>query len=317
MSSELSTLGFALSITAPIFVVQFLGALLKRLGLIDKTFVSSASRLVYQIGLPVMMFTSSAKADFSGASHPASLVAFCLATLVVFALSLVSARWFVSAKADTGVLVQAAFRGNLVILGLAFCANAYGDSGLAIASLPVAATVIIYNLLSVYVLNLSLGRSEDFYRRTLRDIARNPLILAIIAGLLVNLLGIKIPQILLSSGNYLSQMVLPLALLCIGASLDMSRLFKLDKAGVAALLWKLLVLPLIACGLGIYWELRGETLAILFLLSASPTATVSFVMVQALNGNAKLAAEIVAQTTLWSLVSVTAGLYLLQNLGLI
>lgn len=317
MSNALTTFSFALSITAPIFVVLLLGNLLKKYQIIDQAFVSGGSRLVYNLGLPVMLFISSAKVNFSSTAHPASLLAFCLMTLLVFGLSLLTARWFVRDKADTGVLVQGAFRGNLVILGLAFCANAYGEQGLALASLPVAITVVLYNLLSVYVLNLSLGQNQSSIKQTVKDIARNPLILAIAAGLVFNFSGLIIPQVLLSSGNYLSQMVLPLALLCIGASLDISRLFKLDTACLAALGWKLVVSPLLACALGIFWGLRGDALAILFLLAASPTATVSFVMVQALKGNATLAAEIVAQTTLWSLFTVTGGLWLLQTLGFI
>jgi predicted permease len=53
---------------------------------------------------------------------------------------------------------------------------------------------------------------------------------------------------------------------------------------------------------------------VLFLLAASPTATISFVMVQAMKGNGELAANIVAQTTLWSLITVTLGLWILQIL---
>lgn len=317
MPNALTTFSFALSITAPIFVVLLLGNLLKKYQIIDQAFVSGGSRLVYNLGLPVMLFISSAKVNFSSTAHPASLLAFCLMTLLVFGLSLLTARWFVRDKADTGVLVQGAFRGNLVILGLAFCANAYGEQGLALASLPVAITVVLYNLLSVYVLNLSLGQNQSSIKQTVKDIARNPLILAIAAGLIFNFSGLIIPQVLLSSGNYLSQMVLPLALLCIGASLDISRLFKLDTACLAALGWKLVASPLLACALGIFWGLRGDALAILFLLAASPTATVSFVMAQAFKGNATLAAEIVAQTTLWSLFTVTGGLWLLQTLGFI
>ncbi len=112
-------------------------------------------------------------------------------------------------------------------------------------------------------------------------------------------------------------MVLPLALICIGGALDLSQLKRVDAATLSATLWKLVISPLLACGIAIGLGVRGENLAILFVLAASPSATVSFVMVQAMKGNAVLAANIVVQTTLWSLLSVTLGLWLLEILNFI
>lgn len=317
LTNALATFSFAFGITAPIFVVLFLGMLLKKRGMIDDGFIKSASGLVYTIGLPVMLFTTSASADFSHMADVGVLIAFGVMTLLVFAGSLLTAHWFTQEPRDHGVIIQGAFRGNLVILGLAFCANAYGERGLATAALPVAMTVVLYNVLSIYVLNRSLQHSSNSIRATLNGIVKNPLMLAIAAGLLFNASGLNMPGILLDSGKYLSQMVLPLALICIGGALDLSQLKRMDAATLSASLWKLILSPLLACGIAIGLGVRGESLAILFVLAASPSATVSFVMVQAMKGNTLLAANIVVQTTLWSLLSVTLGLWLLEILGLI
>nr|WP_324257822.1 AEC family transporter [Cellvibrio fontiphilus] len=317
LTNALTTFTFAFSITAPIFVVLFLGTLLKKRGMIDESFIKTASSLVFNIGLPVMLFTTSASADFSHIADINVLVAFTLMTLLVFAGSLLTTHWFTREPRDHGVIIQGAFRGNLVILGLAFCANAYGERGLATATLPVAMTVVLYNVLSIYVLNRSLQRSGNSFTATLNGIIKNPLMLAIAAGLLFNASGLTMPVILLDSGKYLSQMVLPLALICIGGALDLSQLKRIDAATLSATVWKLILSPLLACGIAIGLGVRGENLAILFVLAACPSATVSFVMVQAMKGNALLAANIVVQTTLWSLLSVTIGLWLLEIFNLI
>ncbi len=317
LTNALTTFTFAFSITAPIFVVLLLGTLLKKRGMIDESFIKTASSLVFNIGLPVMLFTTSASADFSHIADINVLVAFTLMTLLVFAGSLLTTHWFTREPRDHGVIIQGAFRGNLVILGLAFCANAYGERGLATATLPVAMTVVLYNVLSIYVLNRSLQRSGNSFTATLNGIIKNPLMLAIAAGLLFNASGLTMPVILLDSGKYLSQMVLPLALICIGGALDLSQLKRIDAATLSATVWKLILSPLLACGIAIGLGVRGENLAILFVLAACPSATVSFVMVQAMKGNALLAANIVVQTTLWSLLSVTIGLWLLEIFNLI
>ena len=314
LTNTLHTFLFAFQITAPVFVMLFLGLWLKTRNMINDGFIKTSSQLVYSLGLPVMLFITCATTDTSHTTDWNLLIAFALMTGLVFFGSLLTAHWHCADKRDEGVLIQGAFRGNLVILGLAFCANAYGEKGLALASLPVAMTVVVYNVLSVYVLNRSLHHSGASLKPTLIGIAKNPLISAIAAGFFINGLTLELPQVVLDSGKYLSQMVLPLALICIGGSLGTTKLTQIDSATLSACTWKLILSPLIACAIAIGLGLRGDALAILFLLAASPSATISFVMVQAMNGNAPLAARIVAHTTLWSLFSVTLGLWLLQLL---
>ena len=315
--SPLATFSFAFSVTAPIFVMLLLGIVLKRTRMINEEFIKVASQLVYNIGLPVMLFITCATAHFGEMADQKLLIAFGVMTAIVFIGSLLTAHWHCENSNDYGVFIQGAFRGNLVILGLAFCANAYGERGLAIAALPVAMTVFVYNVLSVYVLNRSLHPANSSLKPTLIGIAKNPLILSIFLGLIVNAINISMPKVLLDSGKYLSQMVLPLALICIGGALDLSKFKSFDSATLGASVWKLVLSPVIACVIAIALNVRGESLAILFLLAASPTATISFVMVQAMNGNTKLAANIIVQTTLGSMLTVTIGLWILQRWGLI
>lgn len=317
IDSPLATLSFAFSVTAPIFVMLVLGIALKRVHMITEDFIKVASQLVYNIGLPVMLFTTCATAHFGEMADMKVLVAFSVMTAVVFLGSQLTAHWHCEDARDHGVFIQGAFRGNLVILGLAFCANAYGERGLTIAALPVAMTVVFYNVFSVYVLNRSLHPANSSLKPTIIGIAKNPLIIAILLGLIVNAASLTLPKVLLDSGKYLSQMVLPLALICIGGALDVSRFAKFDSATLSASVWKLFLSPIIACAIAIMLGVRGQNLAILFLLAASPTATISFVMVQAVNGNTKLAANIIVQTTLGSMLTVTLGLWLLQAAGFI
>ncbi|MDO8343708.1 MAG: AEC family transporter [Cellvibrio sp.] len=317
LQNALNTFLFAFNITAPIFVMLFLGIWLKKRSMINDEFIKSASQLVYNIGLPVMLFITSATTDLSHITDWNLLIAFGLMTVLVFIGSLLTAHWHCKDPRDHGVFIQGAFRGNLVILGLAFCANAYGEKGLALASLPVAMTVVLYNVLSVYVLNRSLHHASNSFMPTLIGIVKNPLIIAIFAGFAVNAINLTPPNLVMDSGKYLSQMVLPLALICIGGSLSMERLTRIDTTTLSACLWKLILSPIIACTIAIGFGLRGDALAILFLLAASPTATISFVMVQAMKGNGELAANIVAQTTLWSLITVTLGLWVLQIMNFV
>lgn len=309
----LETFRFAFSVTAPIFLMIVLGVFLKRRAIINEGFVQTASRLVFNPGLPALLFVSCATADLEQLADTRLTIAMLVSTLVVFICSSLAAPWHIKNPQERGVFVQGAFRGNLVILGLAFCANAFGDKGVAIASMPIALTVIAYNVLSVYTLNASLNpNAAGSWWKTCKDVLRNPLIVATIAGFAVNFSGLPLPAFLLDTARYLGNMVLPLALICIGGALDLRQMRRLDSQALMASFWKLILTPIIAIATAVAVGVKGDAMTVLFLLAASPTATVSFVMVQAMGGNSRMAANIIVQTTLFSLLTVTLGLWLIQ-----
>ncbi|WP_347332817.1 AEC family transporter [Marinimicrobium locisalis] len=310
-SDLFATFLFSLSVTTPIFLMVALGSVLRRVGLIDETFINTASRLVFSVGLPVLLFFSNATADFGSATDGRILIAVVAGAVLIFVLSLATADWFVRDKRDRGVLTQAAFRGNLVIIGLAYCANAYGESGVAMAALPLAVTIVLYNVLSVVALNRDLDQERGLHG-VFVGIVRNPLIIGILAGLLYGAVAPPIAEPIRRAGNYLGEMTLPLALLCVGGSLDLKSLGQMGGGALAANCWKLILSPLVAVALALVLGLEGEAVAVVFLLAASPTATASFVMVRAMGGNAALAATMIVQTTLFGLITVTLGLWLVE-----
>lgn len=73
-----------LDVTLPVFAMVFLGLALKRLKLIDRTFVSTASALVFRATLPTLIFISLIKADLSVALDVSLMVFFAAATLGQF-----------------------------------------------------------------------------------------------------------------------------------------------------------------------------------------------------------------------------------------
>lgn len=315
MAAFLDVLGFSLSVTGPIFVILALGVLLMRIGLLNDAFVAVGSRLVFTLGLPALLFLSVSKTRFDAGAN-LSLVAFGLAgTASVYLLLEWAARLLVAPAQDRGVVVQGAFRSNMGIIGLAFCVNAYGEAGLAAASLYVGLVTILLNVLAVITLSRSLHRSQGLGRMA-RGIAGNPLIIAIVLALAVSALGIGLPRIVLQSGRYLADLTLPLALLCTGASLDFQRLRGELRNAVLAGAAKLVLVPLAMTLAAIAVGFRGVELGVLMLMSAAPTAAASYVMVRAMGGNAPLAANIIALTTLASLLTTSLGIIVLRGLQL-
>ncbi|WP_434470868.1 AEC family transporter [Aeromonas veronii] len=311
----LASLLFSLSITGPICVVLLLGILLKQLGLLPDSFVESASRLVFQVTLPALLFLSMVRTDFSTMPSPWLILYGLLGTLTGFLILEVLAARFIPERRQRGIFVQGSFRGNMGIMGLAYVQNAYGPEGIGAAALLVGSVTVLYNVLALITLTRSLGGSKGI-KPILKGIAKNPLIIAILSALPFGLLGIELPQLVITTGNYFANMTLPLALLCTGASLSLGAL----RGGAALTGWaSVMRLCLIPAAFTLGAALLGFShleLGILFLISATPTAAASYVMTRAMGGDSVLAANIIATTTLGSLLTTSLGATLMNYLGL-
>jgi len=305
-----------LETTLPVFAMVFIGLGLRRVGWIDDAFVHTASALVFKATLPTLVFLSIIKADLDTSLNFRLLIFYFVATLGSFTLAWVWARWRV-AREDRGVYVQGAFRGNCGIVGLALAANLYGEFGLSAGGILLGVVILSYNALSVIVLAAYQPGQSPEWHRIGRDILRNPLILAVFAAIPVAWLNLELPDWIMTSGDYFASLTLPLALLCIGATVSFSALRSDSSTALSSSIMKMLVLPALCTCAAWAVGFSGPELGLLFLFFASPTAAASFVMAKALGGNDRLAANIIAITTLMASVTVTLGVFLLRGAGLI
>ena len=311
-------LSFAVSITAPIFCIIGLGIVFKRIHWMTEDFARTGSELVFRVTLPCLLFVKLVETDFQTV-FPLQLVSYAVisTTLVFLILDFFCAR-LVLESSDRGVFVQGAFRGNMGIIGLAYCLSAFGDAVIATASVYLAVMTTLYNVLAVITLTRHQGDSlkQGMLWPVFKGILKNPLILAIFAGVVLSLLAVPIPKIVLETGSYFAAMTLPLALLCAGASIRL-REFQASPVLYWATGSKLFLVPLAITLGGVLFGLRSESLGVLFLMSVAPTAAASYPMAQAMGANYHLAAAIIAATSLGSIVSSTLGLFLLRLLELI
>lgn len=305
----------ALAVSLPTFAWVVLGVALKWLGLLSQSLNEKLSRFAFMFGLPLMLFAGAAQVDYSGLGSALYLLAGVLATLLTVVLSSIYSRWRGHPRELRGIFVQSAFRSNLAIVGVALTFSAYGERGPVMAALPIALLTVLYNILAVWVLNSTLGSSTTI-RSVLAGIVRNPLIIGISAGVCLSVSGLPVPGILRPIGSGLSTFFLPLVLICIGASMNFSRLYKASTLTWESTGWRLCIAPLL--GVSLVWAMgvRDEQLGVMFLLLASPVAASSHVMVVAARGDGTLAANIVVLTTLLSMVTITCGFFLLSLFSL-
>ncbi|MFS1474381.1 AEC family transporter [Vibrio lentus] len=309
---------FSASVTGPICLMLFLGVMLKRIGLINDNFIDVASKVVFQVTLPAMLFLSIVQSNHNFSASSA-LVAFgVIANFVFFLFTIFSTKLVFKGSKDQGVIVQGGFRANTAIIGLAYVANIYGNQGVALAAIYVASLTVLYNIQAVIALT---PKGEDTGAKAIKVIAKsitkNPLIIAIFLAVVFYALSIPIPKMVTDAGQYFANMTLPLALLCTGGSLDISSLKQEKLSTWFASSYKLIASPLLITLAAWYLGFEGLDLGLIFLMSAAPTAAASYVMVRAMGGNSTLAANIIALTTVVSLITCTLGIFALTAMDLI
>jgi hypothetical protein len=313
MTAFLESLGFSLTVTTPIFIVLLVGIYLKRINFINDDFIDVSSKLVFNISLPLLLFFSIQKSPLEEITNLSLIIYAAIATTIVFILLELWAKRL-EPIGDRGVFVQGSFRANMGFIGLAYCVNAYGEVGLIAASLYLGFITALYNVLSVITLNRS-TQHEQNVMNMIKGIAKNPLIIGIVAGLIVSALHIPMPAFAAKTGQYFANLALPLALICTGGALNFQELKSNPNKTLYATIAKLFIVPFAITVGGILLGFRGIDLGILFLMCSAPTASASFIMVKAMGGNYKLAANIIALTSLGSIVSVSLGIMILRSLG--
>jgi predicted permease len=307
-----------LNVVLPVFAVIALGALLKRIGLIDATFLQQTNRLVYYVCLPLLLFFEIGRADFLASFNGRLITGSILAVTVTFLISYAYTVLRGYPPAARGVFSQGAFRGNIAYVGLAIVFNALGQAGLTRAGILMGFLVPFLNLYAILAL-IWPHRHDDTAQASvhlLRRIALNPLILASFAGIAWSFLAIPTPLLLERSLKIASGMSLPLALLAIGGSFSFERLrgdlFTATLAAGAKLVW----MPLLAAVILTWLGVTGTDLEIGVLIAGTPAATANYIMAQQLKGDAELAGTIVMLSTLLSAVTYTAILLILRSQGL-
>ena len=298
-----------------VLLLVVVGHLIKMRAFVPVSFWDSLSKICYWILFPGLLFNLTSTASLSAAFIlPFSLTLLIAATSMVI-YGFLAGRLIGANGPATSSLVQAGLRHNGFLM-LAFVQGAFGVAALEIGAIAIAVLVPISNIFAVIIIFLLREGNQDAHlgRAIMAELARNPLMGAIILGGIVNFLSIPVPDFISGAANILGSAALPMLLLCVGASIRISALRAHSVALVLAVLAKLLVLPVVMMLVGSTFGLDKDVLLVLAVLAVAPTATSSFTLAQELGGDAPLMAEIITVQTLVAAVGIPAWVLLMTHL---
>ena len=311
---------YSVDATFPIFLVMVIGYILKQIGMLNDNFVTVANRFNFKVTLPFMLFRDISGVDIR-AVFDIRYVLFCaLVSTACFWIIWGGVKLFLKDQSMRGAFVQASFRSSAAVMGLAFIQNMYGSS--AMGPLMIVSAVPLYNIFSVIVLTFEGARSGEVdpkqkIKAACINIAKNPIILGILAGLIVGLLGIDFPVIMDKTVNSVAQMATPLALITIGAGFEGRKALAKIRPTIAASMIKLVIQPLIFLPVAAWMGFRGEQMIAILIMLASPTTPSCYIMAKNMDTDGVLTASVIVMTTLLAAFTLTGWIFILKTVGLI
>lgn len=311
---------YSVDATFPIFLVMVIGYILKQIGMLNDNFVTVANRFNFKVTLPFMLFRDISGVDIR-AVFDIRYVLFCaLVSTACFWIIWGGVKLFLKDQSMRGAFVQASFRSSAAVMGLAFIQNMYGSS--AMGPLMIVSAVPLYNIFSVIVLTFEGAHSGEVdpkqkIKAACINIAKNPIILGILAGLIVGLLGIDFPVIVDKTVNSVAQMATPLALITIGAGFEGRKALAKIRPTIVASMIKLVIQPLIFLPVAAWMGFRGEQMIAILIMLASPTTPSCYIMAKNMDNDGVLAASVIVMTTLLAAFTLTGWIFILKTVGLI
>jgi predicted permease len=295
----------------PDFSLILCGFLVCRYTALNRTVWAQVDALVYFLLFPVLLFHSIVKSPLD--LHAASSLIAAGWTLglsgICMAYVLPYLPWLRHhiARRDHAGSAQIAFRFNSFI-GLALAERMAGPQGIQLIAVLIGVCVPLFNVAAVW----PMARHAE--KGFLRELVRNPLIIATASGLAANLAGLSIPAWLEPTLSRLGASSLALGLMAAGAGMQFGALARAKVLAISVLSIRHLLLPVVALAVSHLYGLSAVQATVLFAFSALPTASSSYVLAARMGYDGAYVAGLVTVSTLLGMVSLPFALGVLRGL---
>lgn len=297
----------------PVFSLIALGAVLRRFKLLTPEGWSALERLTYFVLFPPLMFMSIVEGRFAGGEALWLGLTLAATVATMGALMLTMRPLLAKDGAQFSSVFQAGIRWNgYVTLGV--LAGLYGDEGVALSAVGFATLVPMNNVMSVLVLSRYAGSEPAPFKRVVRSIITNPLIISTVVAILLVSVGVRVSKPVGETLNLLGDATVALGLICVGAALDISSMKEARWPLIAGTLLRLVVMPAVTVGLAYAIGLSSMVFQVAVVCASAPVATSAYILSRQLGGDSKLMANIITLSTLLSLFTIPATILLAQML---
>ena len=320
----LNVLMFSFNAIAPMLFLTALGWFISKQKHLDEHSLVLLNRICFRYLLPALVFHNTLAIDFHEYFNP-HMVLFCAAG--IFALMIAS--WFVFSKIikiknreRRCTFIVASYRSNNVIYAFTLAMGMFGEAGARTASMLIPITIILYNLLTVIAMvhfaQDGIGHSIGAeIRRALAEIIRNPMIIGSVLAITLSLMRVSLPHFLNVSIANVAVAATPVALIMLGAHLDLKMISGNLRQVLAVCVMRLMIVPAVMVPLAIWAGFRGPELGALMVVFSAPSAVANLVMARNYNVDAKFMAQTVILSTVLSMPTMFIIISILRATSLI
>ncbi|MFC4350120.1 AEC family transporter [Fodinicurvata halophila] len=300
-----------LNVVLPVFGLMLAGYLVGRAGLLGEDSGRALNGFVYYVALPALFFGSMAEVPLQHIFNWPLILAFGGGTLITFILAIAVALIFFRGRfGEVSLHSLTAIFSNTGYMGVPLLQIAFGQEGVLAAVITTVITAVVVVGAGVILLELDRHRNSAplvVARNVTRSLAKNPLIISALAGILYSASGLPLPQPIATFMELAGNAAAPAALFAIG-------LFMVGKSlteGMGEVVWisslKLLVMPLITAWLAYsVLDMQGVPAKAAVIQAALPTGALMFVLAQQYGVYVQRATSVILISTVISVLTLSA-----------
>lgn len=302
-----------------VFAITLLGFAAVKLKWLPKESSQYLSKLMLDICSPCLIIYAMSQQELSPSTvsvvKQAMLLMLLVLTISAF-LSIPTVKLMKVTKLNRGVYRDLLVLTNNGFMGYPLALAVFGIKGMFLMIVANAVFTVFMYSAGVYLMIYDHHKKLHFLY-ILKSIISTPVI-ASIAGLFIFYYGISFPAPLENFLNSVGGMTIPLSMLIIGIQLSQSSVRQVlgNRAMTVTIFLRLIALPLFFFLILFKAPIDPLVLCIIVFAMAMPSAAVTVILADIHGANAKLAAEGVFLTTLFSLITIpVVGMLLTGYLG--
>jgi malonate transporter len=292
----------------PVFLVIGLGFIIRRKDFPGEALWAPLDQINYYVLFPALLCYTLAVAQVSLGEVSTMAAALAAGMLTMVLVLMLSKRFLPMSGAEFSSVFQGAVRWNSFV-ALAAIASLWKVPGLTLAAVAVAVMVPIANIVSVTVLTRYAGAIPAGPATVARLLSRNPLILACVAGITLNLTGIGLPGPLATTFKIVGDASLTLGLLAVGAGLQVVNVLQKKWIVLYTSFLKLIIMPFIMMGFCLLFGVDGLARLVVLICAAVPGATSSYMLARQLGGDMQLMASLITGGTVLAVITMPLMLW--------
>jgi hypothetical protein len=304
-------LTIVVNIILPIFILIGIGVLLDRAFHLD---LPTLSKLNFYVFVPALIFIKTLDAQLS----PALFGGVALFTAIHLGLMFALSWWLFSLprfRKQRPVLSLAAVLSNAGNYGIPLATLAFGAQGAS----AMAIVVLVQNFATFTAGLWIMDSGRTHWRHVLLSFAKVPVVWAVVGALALIVLQVQLPQPIRDPMSYLSDGLIPVALITLGVQLSRSRLAAQMRRVSLLTAMRLVLSPLLALAMAAIWlAVAPSSIApvagVMVVAAGMPVAVNVYILSVEYGQDSGLASQLIFASTLLSAVTLTAWLLLVQSM---